>query len=147
MTPEELHVRGSHRAKGRQSGLALPLKAPACPRDLHPYARETWRKVVPVLLDAGVLSVADAPLLRSYCEACAEARVAAELLEKEGRTFKTDKGYIGPHPAISMQRSAWRAVAMLAKALGIEPAGRAPAPKPEPYDPMEEFLDATAVTN
>jgi len=36
---------------------------------------------------------------------------------------------------------------MLAKALGIEPAGRAPAPKPEPYDPMEEFLDATAVTN
>ena len=144
MTAEELRVRGSKLAAGREAALALPLKAPPCPKDLGPYARSVWRKVVPVLLAAGRLSVADAELLRAYCEAAAEARTAAEMLEREGRTFRTDKGYIGQHPAVAMQRSAWRALCQVAKALGIEPSGRAPAePEREP-DPFEQLLDRRA---
>lgn len=107
------------------AGGALPPGVPRCPKWLHPYGRAEWRRVVKLLAPTGKLTEADLAPLASYCQAVAELQLASELLETEGRTFTTEKGYVGQHPAIAMQRSAWAAIRSFSALFGLDPQSRA----------------------
>ena len=100
------------------------LGAPECPAWLDKEAKEEWDWVVPQLQPLGYLSVIDRAALAVYCQAWAELRIATKTLQKEGRTFTTETGYMAPHPAVSQQRSAWQAVKSFASLFGLDPSSR-----------------------
>ncbi len=114
--------------------------APECPEWLDEYTREEWGRVV-ATLPPGLLTQADRGVLTGYCQAWAELRYASDLLAAEGRVFSTDKGYLCPHPAVAMQRSAWAAIKTFSGLLGLDPSSRSRLTVPaQGSDPLAEFL-------
>lgn len=116
--------------------------APKCPAWLPKLAKAEWQRIVKVL-PAGLLTQADLAALVSYCIAVAELQLATEALE-EGRTFTTEKGYVGQHPAVAQQRSAWAAVKQFAALFGLDPSSRGRmhlgGGGDEEADPLEDFI-------
>ena len=66
----------------------------------------------------------DRGILAAYCLAWSRLRKATETLSREGETFKTDKGYMGPHPAISQANQAMEQLRKLGAEMGFTPASR-----------------------
>jgi P27 family predicted phage terminase small subunit len=100
--------------------------------------------VVKALEPTGILTQADQGALSGYCIAVAELRAATELLEREGRTFKTEGGYMTQHPAVAMQRSALSAIKSFSALLGLDPSSRSRLsvePAAEELDEFEQFLN------
>ncbi len=97
---------------------------PKCPAFLGKVARAKWRQVVPHLEALGVLTAVDGDVLTAYCLAWEELQAATELLRTEGRTSLKGSGGLGAHPAVAMQRTAWKAVKDFAAVLGLSPGCR-----------------------
>lgn len=81
---------------------------PKMPSHLSEYARQEWRRVVPQLLEMGVLTVVDGPMLALYCEAYAEYVKATEEIQRDGLTFRTESGLIKQNPAVGIRREAMK---------------------------------------
>ena len=47
---------------------------PPMPSGLSRYAKQAWKRMVPILLDMGVLTVVDGDALMLYCEAWPRGR-------------------------------------------------------------------------
>lgn len=142
-----LKITGSWRAKTRSKAEPKPkAKAPVCPEWLSPDAKAKWAELVPELLRMKLLTVVDGDVLAAYCEAWAEFRAASKTIAEEGRTFTTEKGYVGQHPAVAQQRSAWAAVKSFASLFGLDPSSRSrlnvggDKEDDKPADPFEAFL-------
>ena len=102
-----------------------PAGTPDCPDWLPKDARAEWERVVPALSKIGLLSEVDQAALASYCLAVANLRSATEALAASGSTtFTTDKGYVGKHPAVTVQREAMQTVLKFAQEFGLTPAAR-----------------------
>lgn len=72
-SPEPTALR---KLKGNPSGRPLPADEPAVatavpemPRGMSPAARREWRRVTPLLDEAGLIAKLDAGVLAGYCEA------------------------------------------------------------------------------
>ena len=61
-----------------------PVGAPEMPATFKRDARREWLRVVPMLLDAGLISNYDGSTLEAYCEAYQEWKDAARIVAKEG---------------------------------------------------------------
>jgi phage terminase small subunit len=57
---------------------------PPMPSGLSRYAKQAWKRMVPILLDMGVLTVADGDALMLYCEAYASWKTAMIDIKKNG---------------------------------------------------------------
>ncbi len=115
-----------------------------CPDWLDDEAKAKWASLVPELERLGLLTVVDGDALAGHCQAWAEFKLATEVLQAEGRIFRTGTGYLAPHPAVAMQRSAWAAVRAFAALFGLDPASRSKikAPPPKDSDELGEFIAA-----
>ena len=61
-------------------GINPPVKAPPMPRDLIGPARSEWKRIVPHLLDLGLLTELDRAALTNYCSAWGDrCRLQAQL--------------------------------------------------------------------
>lgn len=133
-----LQARGSRLAASRAGEVQYPAGAPKCPAWLPAAAKREWRRVVPLLLNAGVLTEADLATLAAYCGAVAELEAATRLVEAEGRTIRVGGfragengegpivgGQVQPHPAIAQMRSAWAAIKQFSALFGFSPSDRA----------------------
>lgn len=67
--------------------------APEPPDFLNADAKTEWDRVVPILLNMEVLTVADRPTLVGYCKAWARFVEAERQLEVEPMQFKSPNGY------------------------------------------------------
>lgn len=116
---------------------------PKCPPFLHQYAKDEWAALLPELDRLGLLTLVDRGSLAAYCQAWAEFRIATEMLDAEGRTTMGGSGGLKPHPAISFQRSAWRAILAFAALFGLDPSSRSrlKTPESDEIDPLSEFLE------
>jgi P27 family predicted phage terminase small subunit len=116
---------------------------PACPEWLDDIAKERWHDLAPELTRLGLLTSVDGDALAAYCQAYAELKIATETLRTEDRFFTTDKGYMVPHPAVAMQRTALEAVKKFSALFGLDPSSRSrlatPGEKPA-ADPFDKFL-------
>ncbi len=123
-----------------------------CPNWLEPEARKEWRRLAPVLINAGILTAADAVTFAGYCQAYARWREAEEHVTKLGMIYKdktTEKVY--PNPYIAIARAAFTEVKSMAAEFGLTPATRTAivanalsiAKDKKSLDPMEQILTST----
>jgi P27 family predicted phage terminase small subunit len=116
---------------------------PACPEWLDDIARAKWEALAPELTRLGLLTSVDGDAFAAYCQAFAELQIATEALKSEDRYFTTDKGYMMPHPAVAMQRSALENLKKYSALFGLDPSSRSrlatPGDKPK-ADPFDKFL-------
>lgn len=124
------------------------------PRHLDACARSKWRELVPLLLDMGILTLADRTSLELLCMAYSEYRLYKRVSGKA-------KGMLGDqrHPLVSSAADAWRRYSVMMREFGLSPSARgrvdlgaappppagAPAPPPSrlPDDGFQRYLDGT----
>lgn len=133
------------RAVGNEPQPVAADEAPKPPRYLGRYAKTEWRRVVPELHRLGLLSVVDRAALEAYCEAYHDWREAKLALDEEGRTYKTDTGYIRPRPEIKFAAEAVKTMKAFMGEFGLTPSARSriAMPESEEVDPFEDFLRGT----
>ncbi len=138
------------RRKGRQ-GLRGAGRAGRRPR-LDAAARREWRRIVPELLDMGVLSTVDGPALGAYCSAYSHWIKAEKAIQRKGLLLEEpifDKRgeVVGTktrrNPAIGISTEAMKVMKSFLIEFGLTPAARTKVkvkPHTEEEDPMEAFL-------
>jgi P27 family predicted phage terminase small subunit len=114
---------------------------PPCPAWLDDYAKEKWGELAELLHGLGVLTLADGETLTVLCNAWSELRHANDLLASEGRTQESTRGGSKPHPAVMMQRTAWRTIREYSTLFGLDPSSRSRLSVP-PVDDEADAIDA-----
>lgn len=107
-----------------QPVLIAGRSAPEPPPGLPPEALDVWHAVVPTLQQVGLLDAVDAVALEGLCVLVARAREARKLLAREGLVTKTDRGTPIVHPALRVERDAWRAFLAFAEQYALTPVAR-----------------------
>lgn len=110
-----------------------PAGSPDMPEWLHPYAKEEWARIVPLLVRMGVISRVDRAAVAAYCQAYGRWQLAEEKFTKltkaddatGGFLIKTQAGNAIQHPLLSVANAARRDVVRAAAELGLTPAARA----------------------
>ena len=118
-----------------------------CPNWLEPEARKEWRRLAPVLIDAGILTTADAVTFAGYCQSYARWRKAEEQVTKLGMVYEVD-GKLRPNPYIAIAKSEFAEVKAMAAEFGLTPAARtaivadamSATGNRQVMDPMEQIL-------
>lgn len=109
------HLRG--RKPPISSDSNALTKAPAAPKHLSPYARAEWKRIMPGLIERGIITRADLGGVEDYCRARGLAR---ELEDK----LRDEKGNIDPK-MVRLQDKAMQTARQLAAEYGLSPVSRA----------------------
>ena len=119
-----------------------------CPQWLLPEARKEWRRLAPVLIDAGILTAADAVTFAGYCQSYARWREAEEELSRTGKVLVTPEGKYYANPYVAISRAALTEIKSFASEFGLTPAARTSIVADamsarrdrQAMDPMEQIL-------
>lgn len=129
------------------------VEAPKMPAWLSRRAKDEWRRIVPILLNLGLLTRVDLAALVGYCQSFAEVEEATRILNREGRIIERDiysrnGDWVGTakelHPAVKLQHEASNRVKAFLTEFGLSPMTRTRVKtiggeKPA-ADPAEQFL-------
>lgn len=135
--------------------------APEMPKGMAIAARREWSRIVPALLQLGVLSSIDGKALAAYCDAYSMWELARKDLHKNGLVQDSpalDKENCAifiegapliirkKNPAFEIYNTAAKLMKSFLIEFGLTPASRSKLKiqKPAEKDPMEEFLGAKA---
>jgi len=118
---------------------------PKPPAFLDRIGKAAWRRLVSALNDRGLLLAdLDFGLLESWCTVYAAFVNAQEAVRKNGATFTTSTGYVGPRPEIAIAHKSRAQLKALGAELGLSTAARARmnvTALPEPGEPsLAEIL-------
>jgi P27 family predicted phage terminase small subunit len=128
---------GKRRARGSAAAAAAIAAEP--PDWLDQVGKAKWLELAPQL--AETTHPLEPDILAAYCQAWTEFLIATAILNSGERTFQTDKGYVGAHPAVSQQRSAMEQMRACAKMLGLAEGRRPPPAKTDAdADPLDKFI-------
>jgi P27 family predicted phage terminase small subunit len=106
-----------------------------------PVALAEWRRIVPILVDMSILSIADGPALCLYCMAHSRLRAATEQLRSEGLTIVSITGHEKANPLLAVVRGAADEVRRMLLELGLTPSARSSLKTGSgPPDELAEFL-------
>lgn len=124
--PTHLKVIEGNPGKRRLApSVKAPPQKPRAPEWLTPYAKTTWRRLVPLLDDLGVLSAVDRDTIAGYCEAVSTFKSATEAIAKTGVLVQgRRKGEAIKNPALQIQRDASRLIATYSAMFGLSPSDR-----------------------
>ena len=89
------------------------------PSDLSHEAKKAWKKMVPVLLHLGTLTVSDGDALACYCEAKVLWRKAQDEIAVKGMVLGDKK-----NPAINVAQDCSNTMRALMSEFGLTPASR-----------------------
>jgi P27 family predicted phage terminase small subunit len=117
-------LEGSFRASLHGERASIEAGSPAMPRGLTAAAKTEWKRVVPLLVKSGILSVADLGTLTAYVTAWADHRAANAEIAKHGTTTEGSQGQIVEHPAVRRAERAELRMLRAARLLGLNPASR-----------------------
>jgi P27 family predicted phage terminase small subunit len=123
-------------------GTLVPANEPTMPTGMSALARAEWKRIVPELMKAGVLTRLDSQVLRLYCEAYADWITAKKTVKKEGRIYQMPNGMKRPHPAVAQCNAAERRMNGFLQQLACTPLARTRIrlEPVTPDDPMDEFI-------
>ena len=156
--PIELHQLGGNPSKLSNEELSgaqspQPRKGePEMPKGMPKVARREWRRIVPQLMEIGVLSCVDGQALAAYCRACAMVEIAQKEIDKYGIQFVThytDRegnvivGDLKANPAVSILNQAEKTKKTFLIEFGLTPASRRNLKiekKPAGDNPMEAYM-------
>lgn len=97
--------------------------APEAPKLLTKDARAEWDRLVPQLLELGLLSAIDRDQLAGYCAALAVWAQAERDIKKHGAIIKTPFG-LKNNPAVMNRFKAWEHIRRFGALFGLSPADR-----------------------
>lgn len=121
------------------------------PRFLAGEARAEWKRVIPILCNMGVLTVADGKALAAYCSAYAQLAKAEAAIEKYGIICATLDQVTGVaelkvNPAVRVKSDALRQMKSFLIEFGLTPASRSKlkinANHDDQPDALDELFDA-----
>lgn len=118
-----LRNRGSWLA-GQRRDADFPRGAPEPPDWLAGEARAAWDRLVPMLMERGVLTRADASALACLSIAWGRLAEAEAVIAREGLTVTTITGGVKQHPAVQISAAAWGQVVRGCALFGLDPADR-----------------------
>ena len=131
--------------RGIQPGQAL-TQAPAPPANLSERACAIWSVIAPEVVDLGILTSADLPMLALLAETQATVRELEDTIRDEGFTVETGTGGKKSHPCLKPLETTRGAVTRLLKEFGLSPLSRkfvekAPAGRSgyNPFDHLDDF--------
>jgi P27 family predicted phage terminase small subunit len=113
------------------------------PASLPPIGKALWRKLVPELERLNLLTKIDDATLHGACLNYARAVMAGAMVNKQGLTIITDKGFVIQHPAVSIERNAWASWLKFASTFGLTPSARSSMhikPATPDVDEASDFL-------
>lgn len=137
-------LHGESRASQLNHAEPKPGGTPRIPTGTSPASRKVWRRIVRDYGDTGVLTAADADILRSYCDAVARYEQAAVLLEQMGPVVRgARRGDLVKNPLHQIVRDNAVLVRSLARELGLTPSSRTGlSGNARPTgDPLDAFLE------
>jgi P27 family predicted phage terminase small subunit len=94
------------------------------PEHLPAPAKEFWRFSVERLIEAGIVDLVDLPALEGLCITYARARQAGRVVERVGHFQVGTRGQTIQHPALRVEREAWRDFYSMAEHFAITPIAR-----------------------
>lgn len=138
----------------RPIGLDLKPKlgVPEMPEWLLPVAKDKWREVVPLVVEMGVLALADGTLLAAYCQVYARWRDAEEKLDEQGTEIETtfangDSKGVMTSPQVGIAAKWLDKLNQLGAQFGLSPTSRSRINLPPPAeekDDKDKFLEEAA---
>jgi P27 family predicted phage terminase small subunit len=90
---------------------------------LDAAAKREWRRIVPGLVQAGVLTKNDRSALEIYCREYSRWRRCEKILAS-GDTFATPKGFIQKRPEVNISRESVKLMDKFLGHFGLTPATR-----------------------
>lgn len=128
---EEHKLAGTYRADRHDKATLVFAPGATAPRYLSKVAKAEWKRVAPLLEQAGILQAIDQTLLASYCQMFAHYRASEDDIAKNGlvilvtsqtRTGSTSKPT--QNPAVRNSIQFHRAMVATAVKFGINPLDR-----------------------
>lgn len=130
---EALHGNPGHRKTEKQIKFQKSPAVPSPPAFLDKIAKKEWKRLAPVVYNAGLLTEADIAAFAAYCNSYSQWVIADKAIQarKETKdalptlTFETEKGYNMQIPEIGIANSAKKQMLTFAKEFGLTPSSRA----------------------
>jgi P27 family predicted phage terminase small subunit len=114
---------------------------PSCPDWLSHEAKAEWQRIVPQLIEAGVLSEVNRAALTAYCTAWAHLLQAEHHLQKDGAVLVSKEGFSYQNPWLGVANRAQREFVKLLAEFGATPASAGKVtPADMEADPRIEFF-------
>ncbi|MCW8884152.1 MAG: phage terminase small subunit P27 family [Motiliproteus sp.] len=120
---------------------------PRTPAHLSPKAKYAFKGLSELLLEMGVLTIADSKSLELLCDAYSEWRDLRDLVNKHGFTYETTnqagETMIKARPEVAMASDAFKRIRGMINEFGLSPASRTKVQTNEPqeHDQLAEFLN------
>ena len=120
------------RAKGNPAKKKLnreepqpQLKAPRRPTNLSKEAKREWTRIVPKLLEVGLLTELDSAVLAMYCDAYGTWVKASKKVNEEGEVVQVGKySYPQQNPWLTVKNKAIEQMNKSLSELGLSPSAR-----------------------
>ena len=97
---------------------------PRAPRHMSDGAKEGWRKLAPMLHEAGLLSKVDELALEACCEAYGRWRQAQDQVREFGPLIKTPSGIPIQSPYLQIANKAFEQMTRMLTEFGLTPSSR-----------------------
>jgi P27 family predicted phage terminase small subunit len=137
-------IEGTHR-KDRANPKEPKPKAgtPQCPKTFGEAARAEWKRIIPEMRAMGILNTADRAEMARYCQFWARWQECEQVIDEQGMTFQTEKGYVVARPEVNNALKYAKQMSESASKLGLNPQARStvkvPDAKPK-ADNTRDFL-------
>ena len=151
-TREQKLLEGSYRPDRDRATPRFAATDVKCPSYLSKEAKAEWRRVAPLLDQAGILRPIDRSILSAYCEAWANWRASEDDISRNGliitvtsqtRTGLTQKPMQNPAVRNSIQYG--KMMMTLATKFGLDPLARprieVPPDDDNELDPLLAFIN------
>jgi P27 family predicted phage terminase small subunit len=108
----------------RKDEPQLEVQEPEIPAHLDEVAREEWERLVPILKQMRVLTIADRIALGNLCQAYSTLIAAQKNLAQAGLLYKTRSGYIQQSPLLGIINQQVRIISSISGEFGLTPGAR-----------------------
>ena len=120
---------GSWRANVDNNEPVAPEGIPVPPDFLNDEAVRYWKRLVPMLQDMELLTLADGDMLALYCQSLARLAECERVINEEGPTYKTytatgELSMIKLRPEARLSKELTATVNRLGKEFGLSPSAR-----------------------
>lgn len=108
----------------RGTTKSVRVGRPVLPRDMPEEAKAEWRRIVPQLEEAELLTTIDRGLLVRYCCAWADWVELQALVQQSGKVLKGARGHLVRNPLWFQLQDAGATLSELGKQLALSPVAR-----------------------
>lgn len=104
--------------------IPMPGRTPSPPDYLNEEAASIWRQLGKLMLNAGLLTMADLHALAMFCAVAARWIEAEKKLAASGLILESKEGGLYQNPYLSVANRAWEQMRKMLSEFGLTPAER-----------------------